>query len=284
MNVLSRNYSKLFFLVLVAGLATGALMAKRNMQVDLGTWGGRKLVLTTQSSTPTGPQIIAATSPSGAQSAPTTTQGALVPGAATVPAGTAAGAAFLGGRGTSGTVESINGNTLTVKAQDGTTIKATVAATTTYTTNVAVTAADIKTGDDVTVIGQAAASGGVITATQVTVGSGLAAAALGGAGRPAIVAGQGGTGGVGRTGGAAVQAGSVTFVTGTVQKVEGNTLTVTGQDGTTSTVTLTADTRLTKVTAGSLSDVKPGAQVTIIGQAGADGAIAALSVQIGSTR
>jgi hypothetical protein len=300
-NVLSRNYGKLFFLVLIAGLATGALMAKRNMQIDLGTFGGHKLALTTQPTAPTGPQIIGATGSTiaapAASTPGTTAQRAQTPGAATAVPGaatTAPGAAFAGGqgvsRGTSGTVESVSGNSLTVKAQDGTTIKATVSATTTYAVNVAITASDIKAGDELTVIGQAAASGGSITATQVTVGSAALGASAGALGRTGAVAGQGGqggqgaTGGAGRTGGAGGQLGQAAFITGTVQKVGGNTLTVTGQDGTTSNVALAADTRLSKVTAGSLGDVKAGVQVTIVGQAGADGAIAAVSVQVTAAR
>jgi hypothetical protein len=74
------------------------------------------------------------------------------------------------------------------------------------------------------------------------------------------------------------------MVIGAVQKVDGSALTVAVEGGQPTKVTIGADTRLTKTAPATLADVTSGSQVTITGQAAADGSVAALSVQIGSLR
>lgn len=305
MDLLRRNYGKLFILLLVGGLAAGAVMAKRGVQLDLGTYNGRKIELTTKSSTPTGPQIITSTSSFAGFSGGAVVSGA-VPGA--IPAvGAAAAAAGALGRATTGSVDGVNGKTITVIGTDGTTIRATVNETTTYANNLAITTADLKVGDQVTVIGQPSADGSTITATQMTVGAGVLGSVPtvgrqgGGAGAGAATgataagasatpgAGRtGGQGAIGATGGAGAQ-GAGQFagfgaVTGTIQKIDGNAITVAVEGGQPVKVIVTPDTRLRKVVSATLSDVKPGVQATIAGTVGADGTVAAQSVQLGSTR
>jgi len=208
------------------------------------------------------------------------------------------------GRPVSGTVQKVAGNTITVVAQDGTVTTATVSDSTTYSKDGTIKATDLKAGEQVVVVGQKA-SDGSMTATQVTAGAaaqmgGLGVTGTGGFGGGQRQGGQGaapgatppagGLGG-GRQGGgtggnppAGGQIANMAFANGTVQKVSSTSLTVTGQDGTTTTFAITQDTRLNKVATASLSDVTAGSEVTIVGQAGSDGVVAATSVQIGSLR
>jgi len=77
-------------------------------------------------------------------------------------------------------------------------------------------------------------------------------------------------------------AGRGTF--GTVDKVEGRTITVTSQgaqgSGTTVKVLVTDSTQFQKSVAGSLEEIKPGVHVTVVGPAAADGTITAESISI----
>jgi len=69
---------------------------------------------------------------------------------------------------------------------------------------------------------------------------------------------------------------------GQVTAVNGNLVTVhnpqTGQD---TKVQLGADTTITRTVSGSAADIQPGVNVTVVGQAGADGTVSAASVIIG---
>jgi len=87
----------------------------------------------------------------------------------------------------------------------------------------------------------------------------------------------GGAGGQGAPGGqgAAGRRG----VTGTVQKVEGNTLTVTSAQGETVTVQITDSTPIEKTVAGSASDLTVGANVLVIGTRSGNN-VAATAIQL----
>jgi hypothetical protein len=184
----------------------------------------------------------------------------------------------------SGTVAKVEGSTITVTEQDGTVTKAVVSSNTTYVKDSTLTVADIKVGDTVTAIGQAG-SDGTIAAVQLTDGNVAQTAGAfvrqGATGRNA--GGQGGQGGAAtggaRTGGAG-QFANASTVTGTVQKIDGQTLTVAEQNGQTVTVTIGTNTRLRKAASAALADVTAGAQVTIVGQTGSDGSITATIVTI----
>lgn len=94
------------------------------------------------------------------------------------------------------------------------------------------------------------------------------------------------TGGVTRIAGAgqgaaAGQSGGAALTIGVVEKVEGQTMTVKTQDGTSVSVALQPDTQVSQVTSGAVADLQPGVSVTVSGQAGSDGTVAARSVQIG---
>ena len=79
-----------------------------------------------------------------------------------------------------GTVQSVSGNTVVVKASDGTVTKVTAGSGTTVTITRAGTLADLKPGSTVVVVGQAG-SGGSIAATSIREGS---AAGFGARGNP----------------------------------------------------------------------------------------------------
>ncbi|NNJ10909.1 hypothetical protein EKD04_011255 [Chloroflexales bacterium ZM16-3] len=99
-----------------------------------------------------------------------------------------AGAQTPGGRGqgVSGTVETIDGSTVSLKLNDGSTVKVSLAADGVVRHQVDGTIADIKVGERVVAIGTQ--SGDTLTASSIQVG-----AAFGGA--PGAPGGQGGQGG-----------------------------------------------------------------------------------------
>lgn len=93
--------------------------------------------------------------------------------------GTQGGGGAAGGRGgfTSGTIASIDGDTITLTLADGSTVKVTANTDTKVTTTTDSSVSDLKTGDTVTAIGAPDSSGNV-TATTISEGQ----AAFGGGG------------------------------------------------------------------------------------------------------
>ncbi|MBI2171210.1 MAG: hypothetical protein HYU30_04205 [Chloroflexi bacterium] len=85
-------------------------------------------------------------------------------------------------------------------------------------------------------------------------------------------------GAAGQTGGAGAFAGRG-GLTGTVDRVEGNTLTVTTPQGPL-TATITGATQVETLAAAKLTDIVPGAQVIVGGQRGADGTLLARTITI----
>jgi len=292
MDFLTRNYGTLIILVLIAGVVLGASWAHNGVDPAAFRIGGRDLAsiqvggfsldslgirpvakggpapiiirsnpaaatgapLTGQQSLPASPSGGQAATPSAAQGVlPTATpqSGQASPRGAQSGLGPLRGAA-------AGVVQQIDGKTLTVATQAGATVKATVTDTTTYLKSVPIALSEIRAGDAVTVIGQDE-SDGAIAARTVQVGAAMQQAAAG-----------------------ARQTGTTRIISGTVQKMDGSTLTVSAADGQAITVKISSDTRLGRIEAATLADVKVGEQVTIMGQAGADGVIAATSIQIGA--
>ena len=98
-------------------------------------------------------------------------------------------------------------------------------------------------------------------------------AAAGNAGAGAGGATTGGTPAAGGRGGSGGTAGAV-------DSLNGNVLTVRTQTGTTSTVNLTASTRILTTLDATRDDLKPGTNVTVIGQADQSGTINAAAVTI----
>jgi hypothetical protein len=68
-------------------------------------------------------------------------------------------------------------------------------------------------------------------------------------------------------------------VTGTIQKVEGNTLTVTSTQGETVTVQIADNTPIQKTVAGTRSDLTPGANILVVGDRSGNN-VAATAIQL----
>lgn len=81
---------------------------------------------------------------------------------------------------------------------------------------------------------------------------------------------QGGANGQGANGGQTGQQGGGQFgrplATGTVKSVQGNTIQVSQQDGSTVTVTMNSQTTIQKTSAGTAADLQPGTRVTVTGE------------------
>lgn len=93
--------------------------------------------------------------------------------------------------------------------------------------------------------------------------------------------GAGGPGGAGFGGGAGFARGG--FTSGTIVSINGTTMVVKAQDGTTKTVTTSGTTKVSKTTTTTLSALKAGQLVTVIGATGSNGDIAATSVSEGAS-
>ena len=240
----------------------------------------------TASSAPTAqPTVSSAPTTQSAASSPTTQ-----PAAATQSTGSAAqgasGHAVTGGSAPKqplarvfGSVATVNGDTMTVKTQQGSTnVKVTGA---TIQKTVAGTASDLTAGESVIVVGKQG-SDGSLTATNIQI-------------RPANASGQGGFQAPGRgqgqtprqgqgrpqgQGGQAPQQGQGTRpVVGSVVSLSGNTLTVKGPQGNTTQVKITGS-RIEKTVDGTSADLTTGENVTVVGQKASDGTVTATNIQI----
>jgi hypothetical protein len=126
-----------------------------------------------------------------------------------------------------------------------------------------------------------------VAAPVATPAPGGGAAALGGPGGAGALSGQGSQGNPGgqqggQAAGQAQQGGAQARATaGTVEKVEGNVLTVRTIAGSSATVNLSGDTELRQSVSAQVSDLTAGQTVTITGATAADGSIQARSITIG---
>ena len=97
--------------------------------------------------------------------------------------------------------------------------------------------------------------------------------------------GQNGTGGAGQFGqggqsGQGTQQGRRPVAFGTVKSVQGNTIQVTAQDGTITTVTTDSKTVIQKTGTCAVTDVQPGQRITVMGtQSGSDVTATDISIQ-----
>lgn len=106
----------------------------------------------------------------------------------------------------------------------------------------------------------------------------------GGAGQPGGGTGQGGTGG----GAGALQGGQnrtpgdfQNLTTGTIQSIDGTTITLKLPDGSTVTVSTSATTKVTTTSKASVGDLKSGQTIVVRGAKASDGSVAATSVTEG---
>jgi hypothetical protein len=184
--------------------------------------------------------------------------------------------------GTSGAITAIDGTTLTVKDRQNQSVKVTTTGSTRITVEKTVAVSDIAKGDRISVTGTQ--SGTTIAATRISImdlrlGSQRrrfqGGSTSGGANANGPPNGFTPPGGANRR-----PPGGFTF--GTVTKVDGSTITISGFNGSATTVTTTPSTTVTKSVQGSLTDLKVGQNVRAVGSTGADGSVAADSINEGT--
>lgn len=208
--------------------------------------------------------------------------------------GAVGGNGRFGGRGPGefGTVKSIDGNKITITSMaTNTDVVIQASDTTTVTKEITGTVADITIGETITAIGQT--SGDTVDATRVQIGGGFGGfggfGGRGGGGNFPGAGGQGvfsgtrtipsGTPGAGFNGngfpGASGTPGANrgnfggaggTFVNGTVEKIDGDVVTVKTTDGGTATFTLSANSTIMKQERLKVSDIAVGNTITATGQ------------------
>jgi hypothetical protein len=217
--------------------------------------------------------------------------------------GGAAGSGGFQGRlpGTAGQITAIDGTTLTVKDRQNQSVKVTISGSTRITIQKTVAVSDIAKGDRLSVTGKK--SGTTIAASRISImdlqlggqgrrfqggttpGSGTGTnGPPNGFRRPGGFTGQGGpppTDANGNpVGGTNLRLGGIAF--GTVTKIDGGTITMSGFDGSTTTVTTSSSTTVTKSAPGALSDLKVGQNVRAVGSTGTDGTVAATAINEGT--
>lgn len=224
--------------------------------------------------------VAACSSPS--TPAPSQTVPSTPPPAASAPAQPAPSAsngnAPRQGGGASGTLTKIDGNTLTLNTQQGQTI-VNISSNTVIQKTVSGSLADLQTGQILTVIGTADASGNIAASSIALRPQGQnpgfsppAGAAPNPSGRPNRPSGMASPrpnmGGPGNG----------TF--GTLAKIDGNTLTLTTGQGQTVVVTVSSGTVIQKTVNGSISDLQVGQSLTAMGSRDASGNLNAVSISI----
>jgi cytochrome c-type biogenesis protein CcmE len=160
------------------------------------------------------------------------------------------------GGGTNGTVERIDGSTVTLSAQDGSSVEVTTSDDTVVAIAETGSADDVDEGDQVLVMGTA--DGDTLAAERV-LDRGDTATSDANGGPP------GGMGG---------------SATGEVSSVDGDTFTVTTGDGDV-TVTMTDSTTIVVEAQGSVSDLSSGDTVMVQGETGDDGTVSATRIIAG---
>lgn len=192
------------------------------------------------------------------------------------------GATGRGGRGTVGTLQSVDGSTLTVASFNGNTTTVLTSSSTKFLKSVTGSVSDIKVGDRVVAMGTP--SGTNTVAAQRLSDMGAGGAGFGGRqGPPGTRIRRFGNGTApdnGPNGGAPPDPNSL--AAGTVKSVSGTTLTVAQNDGTTKTVTTTPSTAITVLKPAVLQDLTTGDQVAITGTTNTDGTVTARTVREGA--
>ena len=185
------------------------------------------------------------------------------------------GQGMPGAPGTAGTVSAIDGSRFTVKTSSGDSVEVTTTGDTTVVAEKSGSVPDIHEGDRVVVFGDGSSS--ELAARHITAGNAdLLPAAPGG--------GQGGPPGARQDmadGGRGMPSGAGFPTVGVVKGVDGSTLKITTNDGGTVTVTTSSDTDVEILKASSVSDLKVGDEVRVMGTT-SDGSVAATRIRVGA--
>ncbi|HEY1349780.1 MAG TPA: DUF5666 domain-containing protein [Ktedonobacteraceae bacterium] len=180
-----------------------------------------------------------------------------------------------------GTLKSISGQTLQLTNQRGTTLTVTYTSATRFTQEAVVAAASLQEGTPVRVV--VTSTAGSYTATSIMVSANAAG------GTPVFP--RNGTPGAGRgnlacfarargNGTPGAGAGAFRGLVGTVNHLNGKTLTITDNAGADFTVTLTTRTQIIGTRNASAAALKVGQAVTVTGRAGDQGSVVANLVAI----
>lgn len=189
--------------------------------------------------------------------------------------------------GTVGTLQSVDGTTLTVASFNGNTTTVLTSSATKFFKNAPGALGDVKVGDRVVAFGTAGGDNTVAAQRLSDMGSSPASSD----GRGAGVAGRRGgspdaPSGNGPGNGAPPGRGTLpdpnSFARGTVKSISGTTLTVSQNDGTTKTVTTSPSTTVTVLRPVTLQDLTTGDQVVVTGKTNPDGTVSANVVREGA--
>src|SRR3954451_2396834 len=217
--------------------------------------------------------------------------------AAQTPTGNAAGG---GRRGTIGTLQSIDGSTLTLATfarganganganggggagATGGTTTVTTSGSTKYYKTVSGALGDIKVGDRVTATGTPAGDN-TVTAARVTDTGTMNGAGFGGPGAGGARRVGNGNGNGGGTPPSSLPNGGTrpdpnSFANGTVKSISGTTLTVADNQGATKTVNTTGSTTFSVLKSVRINDLTTGQLVVIQGKTNSDGTVSATNV------
>ena len=193
-----------------------------------------------------------------------------------------------GRRGTVGTLQSIDGSTLTVatfnrggdngtNAAGGTTTVVTNGSTKFYKA-ASGSLSDIKTGDRVTAMGTPDGTNSLTAARITDTGTMNAALGPGGGGGVRRFGNGNGNGAPPPSNPNVTRPDPNSFANGTVKSISGTTLTVTQNDGTTKTVNSNGSTVVSVLKAVSINDLTTGQAVTVRGNNNSDGTVTASNV------
>ena len=221
------------------------------------------------------------TSPSPATSTPISPS-TTVPSTSITPASTPAGSSATSApnqslrQGTTGTITSINGNTLSITNLQGNQVTVNVGDNTAIDKTVAGSLADLQPGVFLTVAG-APDTNGNITATSIMIRTqGFSTPPPGATFAPGTRTTRPGNG----TGSGFPNGGAGRGTLGTLKSVNGNTLTLTTMQGSDVTVDVNDSTSIQKTIAGTISDLQQGESVTVMGTQDASGNITANVISI----
>ena len=180
-------------------------------------------------------------------------------------------------RGTSGTVTAISGNTLTLNSIQGQTVSVKYTTATVIQKTVKGSLSDLKTGDTVVITTSQDSSGNSIAKSITT---GTAQQFPGGTNFPSNSATPSRPLFSGTPPSGFPSGGMGQFISGTITSTTADSLTIKTADGKTSTVKTDASTGISLSVSGSASDLQVGVFITVGGDTGSDGTVTATSISI----
>lgn len=190
-----------------------------------------------------------------------------------------------------GTLNKINGQTLTLTNQRSQTVTVTYTSSTTVTQESTIPATSLKEGSNVRVT--VTSNNGSYSAVSITALSGSNSGSPFGTGTRNFGRGTGSTnpcasaarrrfgqGTSGNTGNSGNSTNNFRGLVGTVGQLNGTSLTITDTSGAAYTVAITPQTRIVQTASVTAAVLKVGQPLTIVGKAGSQGTIAASSIAI----